>query len=302
MHHLLAVLYFLSIVTVACSTGTDKVTSDQSNAVAKGEHVEDRLSIWDVSPNPEGVAIGKGLIYATHFGDALKPTDQDGDGYIATYDANGSLISKFVSGLDAPKGIEVVDNQVFVADIDSLIGFSTKNGSRTVSVSFTGKAQFLNGLAAKDGQHLYVSATDAGMIWEVDLSDGSISEVASVPSCNGLAVSQDGSVIYAVQYNGQSPEAGRLLAVNPQDGTSIPLGDYSGLLDGVVEYKGAVYFTDWNPNGFGRVLRYDLMSSETTVVVEDSRLQGPADFEVLGDGLALIPMLTGSSIVGVRLK
>jgi len=227
---------------------------------------------------------------------------QDGDGYIATYDANGQFIENFVEGLDAPKGMEVVGNQVFVADVDSLLGFSTEDGSRTFAVSFTGKANFLNGLVAADDSNLYISATDAGMIWKVSTSTGAISEIASIPHVNGLDISNDGSVIYAVQYNSQDPMAGRLLAVNPLDGSFVPLGSYAGMLDGVVAYNGNIYFTDWNPSGNGKVLKYDMKTKETVVVLEDARLKGPADFEVLGDGLALIPMLTGSQILGVRLN
>jgi len=227
---------------------------------------------------------------------------QDGDGYIASYDANGSFLKKLVTGLDAPKGIEVIDNQVFVADVDSLIGFSIKDGSRTFSASFKGKSKFLNGLSAADESNLYISATDAGKIWKVNLQTSEIREIASVPAVNGLAVSADGSVIYAVQYNSEEPTAGRLLAVNPLDGSFIPLGTYAGLLDGVYESKGVVYFTDWNPGGMGKILRYDPITKSTKVVLEDNRLQGPADFEILGDGLALIPMLTGSRILGIRLN
>lgn len=300
------VFALLASIVISCNTNTDG--SAQSATIADPEEKEtiadavSRVTVWETAPNPESVAIGRGVIYATHFGDKLEPMVQDGDGYIASYDANGGFIEKVVTGLDAPKGMEVLNNQLFVVDVDSLLGFSTKDGSRTFTASFTGKAQFLNGLAARDEGNLYVSATDAGKIWLVDITSGVTTEVANIPNVNGIAVASDGSVIFAVQYNGQDPTAGRLLAVNPVDGSSVPLGSYTGMLDGVVTYKGAVYFTDWNPSGMGKVLRYDLKTFETTVVLEDERLQGPADFEVLGDGLAIIPMLTGSRILGVRLN
>ena len=294
----------IAVSVLACNSSTETNAQNASSVVEDSTSGDQqiRVSVWDVAPNPESVAIGRGVIYATHFGEDLKPLDQDGDGYIASYDANGDFIEKFVIGLDAPKGMEVLGNQVFVVDVDSLLGFSTKDGSRIFEASFTGKAQFLNGLAVLDEANLFVSATDAGKIWKVNVVSGEIVEVASLPNVNGIDVSTDGSVIYAVQYNGQDPTSGRLVAVNPTDGTSLPLGTYMGLLDGIFEYKNAVYFTDWNPSGMGRVLRYDLNTQQTVVVLEDERLQGPADFEVLGDGLAIIPMLTGSRILGVRLQ
>lgn len=300
-------VFFLSFITVLLlSCGSNPETTSQSSAgeneISPVADDTSRVTIWEVDANPESIAIGPGVIFATHFGPELNPTEQDGDGYISIYDANGDFIEKFATGLDAPKGMELVGNQLFVADVDSLFGYSISDGSRTFAVSFTGKAQFLNGLAAADGANLYISATDAGKIWKVNAVSGETAEVADVPHVNGLAVSADGSVIYAVQYNGQDPSAGRLLAVNPIDGAYVPLGSYAGMLDGVIEHKGAVYFTDWNPAGNGKVLKYDLGTQKTSVVLDDERLQGPADFEVLGDGLALIPMLTGSKILGVRLK
>lgn len=293
----------LALALSACSSNPEASSQAAEPEIEDQIEIEqDRASVWDVAANPEAVAIGKGVIYATHFGDELNPMEQDGDGYIASYDANGGFLEKLVTGLDAPKGMEIIGNQVFVADVDSLLGFSIEDGSRTFSASFTGKSQFLNGLSAPDAGSLFTSATDAGMIWKVDLTSGVFTDVAAVPNVNGISVSSDRSVIYAVQYNGQDPTSGRLLAVNPVDGAAVPLGTYAGLLDGVFEYKGAVYFTDWNPAGVGKILRYDLKTQATTVVMEDSRIEGPADFEVLGDGLALIPMLTGSRIMGIRLN
>jgi hypothetical protein len=303
-------LFLVTSLLLACGSNTDSSSNEEGRADLATQKQDQenaspeqaRVTVWDIAPNAEAVAIGAGVIYAGHFGPALQPMTQDGDGYIATYDANGGLIENLVEGLDAPKGMEVIDNQLFVADIDSLLGFSTDDGSRTFAASFTGQAKFLNGLVAADDANLYISATDAGKIWKVNTKSGDIKEIASVPHVNGLELSDDGSVIYAVQYNGQDPKAGRLLAVNPADGTSSPLGTYGGMLDGVSMYNGDIYFTDWNPTGMGKVLKYDLSTQETTIVLEDERLQGPADFEVLGDGLALIPQLTGSKILGVRLN
>ncbi len=295
----LSLSLLLSLI-LSCTSSTS--SSEQTEIPTTPASESDRVTVWEVAPNAESVAIGKGVIYAAHFGPELQPMTQDGDGYIASYDANGNFIDKVIEGLDAPKGMQVIDNQLFVVDVDSLLGFSIVDGSRSFSASFTGKAKFLNGLVASDASSIFVSATDAGKIWKVGVATGDITEIADVPNVNGIELSNDGSVIYAVQYNGQDPAAGRLLAVNPVDGTSIPLGSYAGMLDGVVEHQGNVYFTDWNPSGKGKILKYGLKSQETTVVLEDERLKGPADFEVLGDGLALIPMLTGSQILGVRLN
>jgi outer membrane protein assembly factor BamB len=300
------VLSLLSLcLLVACSSNTDTTaqsTGTTGDEASPATEAGTKLSVWPTSPNVEGVAIGRGVVYAGHFGPKLQPNTQDGDGYIATYDANGQLIDTLVYGLDAPKGLEFLDNQVFVADVDTLFGFSSKDGSQTFAVSFAGMTNFLNGLVAIDENTLLVSATDAGKVWKVTISTGESELLTELTGANGLARSAEGDVIYAVQYLSDRPQDGHLYAIDLNTGKAEMLGDYGGMLDGVFTHQGAVYFTDWNPSGAGKFMRYDLASGETSLVVEDSRMQGPADFEILNDGLALIPMLTGSRIMSVKIN
>jgi sugar lactone lactonase YvrE len=95
------------------------------------------------------------------------PLARDDNGWIARLHADGTVDSlHFVQGgrngvrLDAPKGIAIVADTLWVADIDALRAFDTRTGRPIATVSLAGKAKFLNDVAVgPDG--IYV--TDTGI-------------------------------------------------------------------------------------------------------------------------------------------
>src|SRR5690242_16082702 len=50
------------------------------------------------------------------------PTDKDGNGYISQLDENGKIVNqKWVTGLNAPKGLGLYNGKLYVADIDQVV-------------------------------------------------------------------------------------------------------------------------------------------------------------------------------------
>jgi hypothetical protein len=94
------------------------------------------------------------------------PLDQDGNGYISRLKGDGTMDSlKFIVGgtggvkLDAPKGLAIQGDTLWVADIHTVRGFDRKSGKPVASIDVKG-AKFLNDIAdGPDG--LY--ATDTGV-------------------------------------------------------------------------------------------------------------------------------------------
>ena len=95
------------------------------------------------------------------------PSAKDNNGWIARFHADGSVDSlHFVqSGRDGahlggPKGMAIVGDTLWVADIDAMRAFNKRTGHPIATVSLVGKAKFLNDVAAgPDG--IYV--TDTGI-------------------------------------------------------------------------------------------------------------------------------------------
>ena len=61
--------------------------------------------------------------------------DRDGNGYISRLSADGKVISaKWVTTLDAPKGMRSVGNTLWVADIDDVVSIDIAKGQITARV------------------------------------------------------------------------------------------------------------------------------------------------------------------------
>jgi hypothetical protein len=96
-----------------------------------------------------------------------KPSVKDGNGYISRLKSDGSVDSlKFIEGgkrgvtLNAPKGMVIVGDTLWVADVDAVRAFNKRTGAVVATVNLAGRAKFLNDIATgPDG--IYV--TDSGL-------------------------------------------------------------------------------------------------------------------------------------------
>jgi DNA-binding beta-propeller fold protein YncE len=80
------------------------------------------------------------------------PLDQDGNGFISILNLDGTVKTlHFVDGLDAPKGMAIYDNKLYVSDIDDLRVIDLASGKLVESYHIK-EAKFLNDVAVtKDG-------------------------------------------------------------------------------------------------------------------------------------------------------
>ena len=98
------------------------------------------------------------------------PSQKDNNGFIAKVRADSTgAVTMLVEGgkngatLNAPKGMALHGDTLFVADIDALRMFDKKTGKPLGAVAVTPKAQFLNDVAmGPDG--IYI--TDTGIVFD----------------------------------------------------------------------------------------------------------------------------------------
>ena len=274
-----------------------------ANIVTAGGNGLEKLWEVDGLNNPESVVYDpvNDVLYVSNVNGT--PNEKDGNGFISRISLAGEIIDKqWITGLDAPKGLAIANNKLYVADIDTLVEIDIPNGS--ISNRYTvSDAKFLNDVAAGPEGRVFVSDMVMNRIHILDNGEFNIwLENPGLLNPNGLHV-QDNKLIvgaWGVMTDGFNTETpGHLLGVSLTDKTIHDIGDGSpvGNLDGVEEdTDGSFYVTDW--------MAGKLFHISTTGQVELLLFleQGMADLEFLPDkGMVLLPMMMNNKLLAYRI-
>ena len=256
--------------------------------------------------SPESTIVNKNDLYVANVGKELKPTLKDGDGFISKLDVNGKIKElHFIDGLDAPKGMGIVGNTLFVADINTLRGFDLSTKKEVFNVVFEG-VNFLNDITVKDSNTLFIGASDTSAIYEVNISNKSYKKLMDFTVTNGLFY-EDG-ILYAAQLGSTTQNMfdgkGKLYKIDLKDNNKLTqLGNFEGVLDGVTKVGNKVYVSDWgNAKDTGIVRVYDLKTKEETILKLQS-FMGAADFWIDEKSKKIfMPQMIGGKVTIFDLK
>lgn len=177
------------------STTNDSITAGNSPAASSESGKASLQKAWQtdtVFTTVESTLYdpANNIIYASNIeGDA---STKDGKGSIGKIKPDGTVVNaRWVTGLNAPKGMALLNGKLYVADVDELVEIDQNDGKITKHYPVKG-AQFLND-AATDGTKVYVSDTKTGNVYVLD--NGNISTVATGrDGANGLACDKSGAL------------------------------------------------------------------------------------------------------------
>lgn len=231
---------------------------------------------------------------------------KDGDGQITVIDQQGKA-SVFASGLDDPKGLAMIGDNLYVADKTKIIKI-TADGKQSVFVApeaFTRMPQFLNDLEADLQGNLYVSDSGdilgtgkGGVIYKIDMQgkvslliDGLQDERVMAP--NGLLADDTGNVLLYVDFT-----SGILYSLNTQSGALTDIAEGFGGGDGVVHRSnGIMYVSDWKN---GKVFSVDMKGDVTLL---KGGYQAAADIAITKDEqYILVPDMKAGELDFISLK
>jgi hypothetical protein len=210
--------------------------------------------LWEVTglENPESIIHDPKakLYYVSNV--AGVPTDKDGNGYISKVDESGKVtVQKWVTGLNAPKGLGIYKGKLYVADIDVVAVIDIASGKIESTIPAEG-ATFLNDVAVSENGDVYVSDTFGGnTIFRIQ--NGKIEKWLTDPKLdypNGLLLKGNDIIVasWGVVTNQETFETavkGKLLKVSIADKKITELTKAFANGDGIKSYKNGYIVTDW---------------------------------------------------------
>jgi sugar lactone lactonase YvrE len=265
-----AVLFSVAVVA-ACSSG-EKASADSSAAKAGDTTAAASATpamfasagATDSMKTPESVRYDADL--DAYFVSNINgnPSQRDGNGFIVRVDAgNTSSVAMVVQGgkngatLNAPKGIAIVGDTLWVADIDVARAFNKRTGAPIATVDLKPmKATFLNDVVAGPNGAIYI--TDSGILFDAkggmthpghDQIFKIVGRKATVAIASDSALKSPNGIAWD-SANGRfvlAPFADNVVSTwKDGDSTVTPIGPGPGGYDGVeVLADGRVLVTSW---------------------------------------------------------
>lgn len=273
--------------------------------ISIGTKAKDIELIWETEgfKNPESVVYSENLNILFVSNVNGKPNEKDGNGFISIVSIDGKPIKhKWVENLNAPKGLAISKNILYVADIDELVAIDIDHG-KILQRYKVSDAKFLNDVTIDSDGNVYVSDMVLNRIHR--LKDGEFNiwiQSDELEGPNGLLFNGEDIVLasWGNMTDGFNTEIpGHLKRISIKTKSIYSIGDKSpiGNLDGVEGYDAIGYFvTDWM-NG---VLFNIDKNGKTTKLL--TLKQGSADLEYISkNSLLIIPMMNNNKLLAYRL-
>jgi outer membrane protein assembly factor BamB len=218
----------------------------------------------------------------------------DGQGFIAKVSLEGKIVTlNWVKGLNAPKGLGIYKNTLYVSDIDQLVVIDLKTGNIKEKLPVPSPA-FLNDVTVDAKGVVYVSDSRNNKIYFLQ--------------GHTLKVFIEGENLY--RPNGLLAEKDRLL-IGSVNNTALRYADWKtkqiteitnglGAADGVVsDGKNNYFVSDWN----GQVFWVSTTGDKKLLLTTLANKINSADIEYIpAKKLLLVPTFNGNRVVAYRVE
>ncbi|PHR59670.1 MAG: hypothetical protein COA47_09225 [Robiginitomaculum sp.] len=243
-----------AILLMGCAPATE-------TAMKESKGPPSLSTIWTTTgfEHPESVLLSadRSWLYVSNI--VGEGTERDGNGHIARVSKQGEILqAKWAVGMDAPKGMALNGDKLYVSDIDKLIEIDTNTGAVLQTIVAAG-AEFLNDVAFVPGLGVLVSDSGTQSLY---LYDGNTLSVwlqhDLLAGINGLHV--DGKRVLIATMR-----AGQLLSLDVQSKILSVLGDGMEDADGIkILVDGSYIISSWP----GQI--YHVSNEGETILLQDT--------------------------------
>ena len=230
--------------------------------------------------SPVSVTQYGGYYYLSNSGKNFGSAVKDGDGYISRIRSDGSQedAQKYITGLNNPRGIFVIQGTLYICDIDRLVGIDLRTKNQVFELSFAKeKTTQLTEITSLNNKTVYLSATDINVIFEVDLTSKKYVKWTETLSPTGLLI--DNHQMYVCSMGTDSLPNGKIGVIDMKTKKYKPLANDEGIFWGLALHGKKLYYSDWVQFAKRGVIKWiDLDTLSDHEVTFTSKIAGPAGF------------------------
>lgn len=164
MKNLFLIIILFSLISCN-STQKKNNKKTVSNEVKTSYQIELQWESDTLLRTPESVLIDRerNILYVSNVN--LNPWEKDGNGFISKMDLSGNIIElKWIEGLHGPKGMGLLGNSLFIADINSVVEANIETGEIINKIELEGKPDLNDITVGQDGS-VYVSGSASNTIY-----------------------------------------------------------------------------------------------------------------------------------------
>ncbi|MDY0341928.1 MAG: hypothetical protein RBR28_00015 [Lentimicrobium sp.] len=250
--------------------------------------------LWEVSGGmvtPESVLYdaASGVIYVANINE--NPWEKDGNGFISQLSTQGEIIKlKWATGLDAPKGMGLTDDYLFVTNIDEVVKIDKHSGE--VIQRFTHpEAVNLNDIAVSEDKRIFISDSRGPCLFELTNELKVLIKSDDVKASNGLDV--EGKLLLVGQRN-------RMAAI---DLTTLKVSTFlnnTGSIDGLETVGDGTYLiSDWA----GKIQRVSPSQDAVILINTSADKINAADIDFnSADKILYVPTFFHNSVTAFKLN
>ncbi len=289
-------LVFCSILLYHCNS---KKTNTQTQSVAdvmaqKPTYKLDQVWATDtLLKTPESVIFDKKreVIYVSNVNQ--NPWEKDGNGFISKISKSGEILKlEWITGFNGPKGMAIVGNILYVADLDELVSIDIEKETISNKLKIPG-ASGLNDITPGENGKIYISDSNEGKIFQVENGEVSIFHADAPGRPNGLLMNQ-GKLLVAFSKTTEFVS----YDLNSLEKTVI--AEVIGAGDGITPTNetGVYLVSDWN----GEIFIIDKNGNKQSLLNTKEQSKNTADiWFIQEDNLVLVPTFFDNRVVAYRL-
>lgn len=273
------VVFYLSILCVSFTT----------SVFGQSVHLEEAWETPTTLKEPESVLYDAkaDVLYVSNINDPK--AGKDGNGSIGRISPDGKVLEVewAIGGMDSPKGLGLLDDQLYIADLKKVVVVDTKTGKvvKTIDVADAG---MLNDITVDADGMIYVSDSDNKRIYQIkDDKAGVWLENDGFQKPNGLLAHQN--KMYMIDMG-----KGIFYEINKETKALRKIADGLEGGDGIVPIGDDFIISDWN----GAI--YYVRANGKTKKLIDTKADklNAADLTYLPEqNLLIVPTFYGNKVV-----